>query len=109
MAKPRTFIEKKSEPGMGVPKSLDRELRLSIENVIENIKRLQQKIKALEDGAASVESRLSTTDDVEAPSSSQGIELYDSLNIPPAPPLPYLRFERDIDGDVQFIYIGTDD
>lgn len=34
-------------------------------------------------------------------------ELYDS-NIPPVmPTFPYLRFERDGDGDVQAIYLGT--
>lgn len=35
------------------------------------------------------------------------VELYDS-NTPPADPVyPYLRFERDVDGDVQAIYLGT--
>lgn len=35
-------------------------------------------------------------------------ELYDQATPPPAPPFPYLRFERDLDGDVQAIFLGTE-
>jgi hypothetical protein len=35
-------------------------------------------------------------------------ELYDTNTPnPPGAPFPYLRFERDIDGDVQAVYLGT--
>ena len=34
-------------------------------------------------------------------------ELFDRTSPPPTPPDTYLRFERDIDGDVQAIYLGT--
>lgn len=49
---------------------------------------------------------------VEGPRGPQGIagdsvELFDSTSPPPSPPDTYLRFERDIDGDVQTIYLGT--
>lgn len=36
------------------------------------------------------------------------IELFDSVTPPVSPgSYPYLRFERDLDGDVQYIYLGT--
>jgi len=36
-------------------------------------------------------------------------ELYDSSTPPSSPTYPYLRFERDVDGDVQTVYLGTVD
>lgn len=36
-------------------------------------------------------------------------ELYDSDTPPVFPSTTYLRFERDVDGDVQTIYLGTED
>lgn len=36
-------------------------------------------------------------------------ELYDSATPPVGAPSTYLRFERDVDGDVQNIYLGTAD
>lgn len=38
-----------------------------------------------------------------------GQELFDSATPPLNPPGTYLRFERDVDGDVQAIYLGTVD
>lgn len=36
------------------------------------------------------------------------VELYDTNTPnPPGAPFPYLRFERDLDGDVQAVYLGT--
>ena len=34
-------------------------------------------------------------------------ELFDSATPPLSPPFPYVRFERDVDGDVQSIVLGT--
>lgn len=36
-------------------------------------------------------------------------ELVDAATAPADPPATYLRFERDLDGDVQAIYLGTVD
>ncbi len=36
------------------------------------------------------------------------IEIWDQATPPPLlSHMPYIRFERDIDGDVQYIYLGT--
>lgn len=47
--------------------------------------------------------------DAVATGGAEVTELYDSDTEPVAPPATYLRFERDIDGDVQTIYLGTVD
>lgn len=36
-------------------------------------------------------------------------EVYDSVTTPIAPTFPYIRIERDIDGDIQSVYVGTVD
>lgn len=36
-------------------------------------------------------------------------QIYDAVTPPVSPFLPYLRVERDIDGDIQAVYIGTED
>lgn len=41
------------------------------------------------------------------PGENGPVELYDSDTPPVDPPDVYLRFERDLDGDVQHIYLGT--
>jgi hypothetical protein len=38
-----------------------------------------------------------------------GPELFDTNAVPAAPPDTYLRFERDVDGDIQAVYLGTVD
>lgn len=43
------------------------------------------------------------------PSPSERHELFDQDTPPTSFPLPYLRFERDLDGDIQTIYLGTVD
>lgn len=42
-----------------------------------------------------------------APGADGPTELYDSAAVPVSPPATYLRFSRDVDGDVQAIYLGT--
>lgn len=42
-------------------------------------------------------------------SSSSEVELFDQATVPLDAPATYLRFERDVDGDVQAIYLGTVD
>lgn len=41
------------------------------------------------------------------PGSPDPVELYDSNTPPVSPAFPYLRFARDMAGDVQTIYLGT--
>ncbi len=106
--KPRTFVEKKIEPGLGVPTSVDRNTRLALENIIENLKRATVRIEALED---SVVTRASASS-VGSGDGDSGTEIEELIDAPAAPsdaPETYLRFERDGDGDVQAIYIGTVD
>lgn len=45
--------------------------------------------------------------DVRLTAQEARIELYDSPTPPVAPVFPYIRVERDLDGDVQNIYLGT--
>lgn len=47
-----------------------------------------------------------TAPDIIDPSVVQ-VVVIDSNSVPSSPPDTYLRFERDIAGDVQHIYLGT--
>ena len=46
-------------------------------------------------------------DSLQGPPGGDVIELYDSNTPPTSPPSTYLRFERDSDGDVVAIHLGT--
>lgn len=106
MPGPRSFVEKKTVPGMTSTKISDRNTQLEVQNIIENIRNLQAQITALQEGASATTAQLANTGNTSTIVASNA-ELYDDNNIPGAPPLPYLRFERDGDGDVQRIYLGT--
>lgn len=106
MAGPRSFIEKKTVPGLGVPTSIDRNLRLALENIIENLRHILGRVKNLEDTTVTDAQATATTTNNNIV--NEGVtELFDLITAPTDAPDTYLRFVRDGDGDVQRIYLGT--
>lgn len=109
MAGPRTFVVKKTVPGMSSTKISDRNTQLEVQNIIENIKSLEARLNALQEQANATNAVVASGDGESSTAPLTDAELYDDTNVPADPPLPYLRFERDGDGDIQTIYLGTVD